>query len=116
MPQQKTSVFQTRTHRPHKSVQMDFHTCTYAHKSKTAEYICSPKARCTLKCKKKLVPGACTGEETAVQAVVSSIVWAKVGTNAIKRVAALFTTPWLFDRVKRPDDRGDYCLDCSFIP
>ena len=24
-------------------------------------------------------------------------------------------TPWLFEPAKRPDDRADYCLDCSFL-
>ena len=42
----------------------------------------------------------------------------KLGAHAIKRVAAgaHFQTPWLFERAKRPDDRADYCLDCSFYP
>ena len=36
----------------------------------------------------------------------------------MKRVAAgaHLPTPWLFEPVKRPDDRADYCLDCSFLP
>ena len=36
--------------------------------------------------------------------------------NAMKRVAAgaHLPTPWLFEPAKRPDDRADYCLDCSF--
>ena len=34
----------------------------------------------------------------------------------MKRVAAgaHLPTPLLFEPAKRPDDRGDYCLDCSF--
>ena len=36
----------------------------------------------------------------------------------MKRVAAgaHFPTPWLFEPAKRPDDRDDYCLDCSILP
>ena len=36
----------------------------------------------------------------------------------MKRVVAgaHLTTPWLFEPAKRPDDRADYCLDCSFLP
>ena len=37
---------------------------------------CSPIGRAPLHSSVKRVPGACTGEETAVQAVVGSIVWA----------------------------------------
>ena len=42
----------------------------------------------------------------------------KLGANAMKRVAAgaHLPTPWLFEPDKRPDDRADYCLDCSFLP
>ena len=42
----------------------------------------------------------------------------KLGTHIIKRVAAgaHLPTPWLFEPTKRPDDRADYCLDCSFLP
>ena len=42
----------------------------------------------------------------------------KLGTNAMKRVAAVahLPTPWLFELAKHPDDRADYCLDCSFLP
>ena len=42
----------------------------------------------------------------------------KLGTNAMKRVAAgaHLPTPWLSEPAKRPDDRADYCLDCSFLP
>ena len=42
----------------------------------------------------------------------------KLGANAMKRVAAgaHLPTPWLFESAKRPDDRADYCLDCSFLP
>ena len=42
----------------------------------------------------------------------------KLGTYAMKRVAAgaHLPTPWLFEPAKRPDDRADYCLDCSFLP
>ena len=34
----------------------------------------------------------------------------KLGTNAMKRVAAgaHLPTPWLFEPAKRPDDRADY--------
>ena len=40
----------------------------------------------------------------------------KVGAYAMKRVAAgaQLPKPWLFEPAKRPDDRADYCLDCSF--
>ena len=36
----------------------------------------------------------------------------KLGTNAMKRVAAGAHLPrsWLFEPAKRPDDRADYCL------
>ena len=36
----------------------------------------------------------------------------------MKRVAAgaHLPTPWLFEPVKRPDDRTDYFLGCSFLP
>ena len=36
----------------------------------------------------------------------------------MKRVAsgAHLSTPWLFEPAERPDDRADYCLDCSFLP
>ena len=42
----------------------------------------------------------------------------KLGANAMKRVAAGAHLPtlWLFEPTKRPDDRADYCLDCSFLP
>ena len=42
----------------------------------------------------------------------------KLRVNAMKRVAAEahLPTPWLFEPVKRPDDRANYCLDCSFLP
>ena len=35
----------------------------------------------------------------------------KLGTNAMKRVAAgaHLPTPWIFEPAKRPDDRADYC-------
>ena len=41
----------------------------------------------------------------------------KLGANAVKRVAAdaHLPTPWLFEPAKRPDDRADCCLDCSFL-
>ena len=41
----------------------------------------------------------------------------KFGAYAIKRVAAgaHLPTPWLFESAKRPDDRADYCMDCSFL-
>ena len=44
--------------------------------------------------------------------------WGQLGTNAMKRVAAgaYLLTPWLFEPAKRPDDRADYCPDCSFLP
>ena len=37
---------------------------------------------------------------------------------AMKRVAvgAHFLTPWVFEPVKRLDDRADYCLGCSSLP
>ena len=28
---------------------------------------------------------------------------------------AYLPTPWLFEPAKRPDDRADYCVDCSFL-
>ena len=36
----------------------------------------------------------------------------------MKRVAAgaHLPTPWLSEPAKRPDDRADYCLDCSSSP
>ena len=36
----------------------------------------------------------------------------------MKRVTAgaHLPTPWLFEPAKRPDNRADYCLDCSFVP
>ena len=42
----------------------------------------------------------------------------KKGVYAINRVAAgaHFPTPCLFESAKRPDDRVDYCLGCSFRP
>ena len=42
----------------------------------------------------------------------------KLRANSMKRVAAgaHLPTPWLFEPAKRPDDRADYCLDCSFLP
>ena len=42
----------------------------------------------------------------------------KFGANAMKRVAAgaHLPTRWFFEPAKRPDDRADYCLDCSFLP
>ena len=42
----------------------------------------------------------------------------KLGTYAMKRVAAgaHLPTPWLFEPAKRPDDRADYYLGCSFLP
>ena len=42
----------------------------------------------------------------------------KLGANAMQRVAAgaHLPTPWLFEPAKRPDERADYCLDCSFLP
>ena len=41
----------------------------------------------------------------------------KLGAYAMKRVAAGADLPtsWLFEPAKRPDDRADYCLDCSFL-
>ena len=40
-----------------------------------------------------------------------------LGAYAIKRVAAGAHLPisWLFEPTKRPDDRADYCLNCSFL-
>ena len=42
----------------------------------------------------------------------------RVGAYIMQRVAAdaHLPTPWLFVPAKRPDDRADYCLDCSFLP
>ena len=41
----------------------------------------------------------------------------KSGAYAMKRVAAGAHLPTrLFEPAKRPDDRGDYCLQCSFLP
>ena len=42
----------------------------------------------------------------------------KLWAHAIKRVAAgaYLPTSWLFEPAKRPDDKADYCLDCSFLP
>ena len=42
----------------------------------------------------------------------------KLGTNAMKRVAAGAhpPTPWLFEPAEHPDDRVYYCLDCSSLP
>ena len=42
----------------------------------------------------------------------------KLGAHAMKRIAAgaHLSTPWLFESAKRPDNRADYCLDCSFLP
>ena len=36
----------------------------------------------------------------------------------MKRVAAgaPLLTPWHYRPVKRPENRADYCLDCSFLP
>ena len=43
---------------------------------------------------------------------------AVAGANAMKRVAAgaHLLAPWLFEPVKCPEDRSDYCQDCSFLP
>ena len=45
-------------------------------------------------------------------------VFGELAAYAMKRVAAgaHLSTPWLFAPAKRPDDRADYCLDCSFLP
>ena len=42
----------------------------------------------------------------------------KLGAYVMKRVAAgaHLPTPWLFEPAERPDDKTDYCLDCSFFP
>ena len=42
----------------------------------------------------------------------------KFGAYAMERVAAgaHLPTPWLFEPAKRPDDRADYCVNCSFLP
>ena len=44
--------------------------------------------------------------------------WGVMAANAMKRVAAgaHLPTPWLFEPARRPGDRADYCLDCSFLP
>ena len=41
----------------------------------------------------------------------------KLRANAMKRVAAgaQLPTTWLFESAKRPDDRANYCPDCSFL-
>ena len=41
----------------------------------------------------------------------------KLETYAMTRVVAgaHLPTPWLFESAKRPDDRANYCLDCSFL-
>ena len=41
----------------------------------------------------------------------------KVGAHDINGVAAGAHLPilWLFEPEKLPDDRADYCLDCSFL-
>ena len=37
--------------------------------------------------------------------------------HVMKRVdAGASPTPWLFEPAKRPDDKADYSLDCSFLP
>ena len=50
---------------------------------------------------------------------IRSVSWKKekLETYAMKRVAvaAHLPTPWL-EPAKRPDDRVDYCLYCSFLP
>ena len=41
----------------------------------------------------------------------------KINAYAMKCVAgAHLPNPWLFEPAKRPEDRGDYCLGCSFFP
>ena len=42
----------------------------------------------------------------------------KLRAYVMKRVAAGadLPTPWLFAPAKRPDDRDDYCLNCSLPP
>ena len=42
----------------------------------------------------------------------------KLEAYAMKRVAAGAHLPtlWLFELAKCPDDRADYCLDCSSFP
>ena len=42
----------------------------------------------------------------------------KLGAYAMKRVAAgaHLPTPWVLEPAKRPDDRADYCVDCSVLP
>ena len=42
----------------------------------------------------------------------------QVGGTVLKRVAAgaHIPPPWLFEPAKRPDDRADFCLNCSFLP
>ena len=42
----------------------------------------------------------------------------KLRPCAMKRVAAgaHLPVPWLVETAKRPDDRADYCLGCSFRP
>ena len=51
---------------------------------------------------------------TCILIIVDLMFWA----HAMKRVTAgaHLPTPWLFEPAKRPDDRADYCLYCSFLP
>ena len=48
----------------------------------------------------------------------SQILEKKLKTYAINRVAAgaRLPKPWLFEPAKRPADRADYSLGCSFLP
>ena len=42
----------------------------------------------------------------------------KIGAYAMNRVAAGadLLTPWLCEPARRPDDRVEYCLECSSLP
>ena len=39
----------------------------------------------------------------------------RLGANAMKRIAAGAHLQKFFEPKNRPDDRADYCLDCSFL-
>ena len=58
------------------------------------------------------------GFDVRLVSVNQSLETGKLGANAMKRVSAgaHLLTPRLFVPAKRPGDRADYCLDCSFLP
>ena len=53
-----------------------------------------------------------------MRSVYTALKCVTLGANAMKRVVAgsHIPTTWLFEPTERPDDRDDYCLDCSFLP